>query len=103
MKQYAICSDDLNEIQQQINNDEDNDNYDLIEIMRQRESKQFAEILDRLREGKHTKEDISKLKERLIKENSDEDPMDVPPFLIQNKKVNKFNERVHNAATEEKF
>ena len=37
MKQYAICSDDLNEIQQQINNDEDNDNYDLIEIMRQRE------------------------------------------------------------------
>jgi hypothetical protein len=29
MKQYAICSDDLNEIQQQ-NNDEDNDNYDLI-------------------------------------------------------------------------
>ncbi len=30
MKQYAICSDDLNEIQQQINNDENNDNYDLI-------------------------------------------------------------------------
>ena len=30
MKQYAICSDDLNEIQQQINDDEDNDNYDLI-------------------------------------------------------------------------
>ncbi len=30
MKQYAICSDDLNDIQQQINNNEDNNNYDLI-------------------------------------------------------------------------
>jgi hypothetical protein len=30
MKQYAICSDDLNEIQQQINNDEENNNYDLV-------------------------------------------------------------------------
>jgi hypothetical protein len=41
--------------------------FELEEIMRQRESKQFAEILNRLREGKHTNEDISKLKERLIK------------------------------------
>ena len=30
MKQYAICGDDLNQIQQQINNDDDNGNYDLI-------------------------------------------------------------------------
>ena len=30
MKQYAICSDDLNEIQLLINNDEDNNNYDFI-------------------------------------------------------------------------
>jgi hypothetical protein len=30
MKQYAICSDDLNEIQQQINNNEENNNYDFI-------------------------------------------------------------------------
>jgi hypothetical protein len=30
----------------------------------------FAQILNRLREGKYTKDDISKLKERLIKENS---------------------------------
>ena len=77
--------------------------FELEEIMRQRESKQFAEILNRLREGKHTKENISKLKERLIKENSDEDPMDFPHLFIQNKKINEFNERVHNAATGEKF
>ena len=77
--------------------------FELQEIMRQRESKVFAEILNRLREGKHTKDDILKLKERLIKENSLNDPMDVPHLFIQNQKVNEFNERVHNAATGEKF
>ena len=30
MKLYATCSNDLNEIQNQLNNMEDNDNYDLI-------------------------------------------------------------------------
>ena len=65
----------------------------------------FAEILNRLREGKHTKDDILKLKERVIKENSIHDPMDVPHLFIQNQKVNEFNKRVHiyNAATGEKF
>ena len=74
--------------------------FELEEIMRQRESKVFAEILNRLREGKHTKEDILKLKERVIKENSTDVPMDVPHLFIQNKKV---NEKVHNCATGEKF
>ena len=41
--------------------------FELEEIMRQRETKVFAEILNRLREEKHTKDDILKLKERLIK------------------------------------
>jgi ATP-dependent DNA helicase PIF1 len=77
--------------------------FELQEIMRQRESKVFAEILNRLREGKHTKNDILKLKERLIKENSMQEPMDVSHLFIQNQKVNEFNERVHNAATGEKF
>ncbi|CAB4004954.1 Hypothetical predicted protein [Paramuricea clavata] len=45
--------------------------FELEEIMCQRESKVFAEILNRLREGKHTKNDILKLKERLIKENNE--------------------------------
>ena len=40
--------------------------YELHEIMRQRESRHFAEILNRLREGKHTDEDIEVLKGRLI-------------------------------------
>ena len=73
------------------------------EIMRQKDSKIFAEILNRLREGKHTNKDIMKLKERLIVENSIDNPIDVPHLFIQNKKVNEFNKRVHNAATGEKF
>ena len=77
--------------------------FELQEIMRQKESKIFAQILNRLREGKHTNDDIMKLKERLIVENSIDDPMDVPHLFIQNKKVNEFNQRVHNAATGEKF
>ena len=77
--------------------------FELEEIMRQKESKIFAEILNRLREGKHTDDNIVKLKERSINENSIHDPMDVPHLFIQNQKVNEFNERVHNAATGEKF
>ena len=40
--------------------------FELYEIMRQRESKLFAETLNRLREGNHTKDDIMKLKERIL-------------------------------------
>ena len=38
--------------------------------MRQRESKVSAEILNRLREGKHTENDILKIKERCVDENN---------------------------------
>ena len=37
--------------------------FELDEIMHQRESKMFAEILNRLREGNHTASDLQKLKE----------------------------------------
>ena len=40
--------------------------FELKQIMRQMESKEFAEILDRLREGNHTSHDIAKIKERCI-------------------------------------
>ena len=36
--------------------------FELDEIMRQRESREFAQILNRLREGNHTQDDIAKLK-----------------------------------------
>ena len=39
--------------------------FELKQIMRQRESKDFAKLLNRLREGNHTKQDIQKLSQRI--------------------------------------
>ena len=35
--------------------------------MRQKDDKEFAELLNRLREGNHTQNDIEVLKERILK------------------------------------
>lgn len=72
--------------------------FELHQIMRQRESKLFAEMLSRLREGKHTLEDIIKFKQRLIQTNNVN-----YHFFIQNAKVNEFNDKVHRAMTGPKY
>ena len=78
--------------------------FELTEIMRQRENKEFAEILNRLREGKHTAQDILKIKQRIIQENSSHDKlMNILHLFIQNEKVNDFNTRAHQAADGVKF
>ena len=77
--------------------------FELKEIMRQRESKDFAKLLNRLREGNHTKEDIQKLKQRVIDVTSHEYPKDAPHVFIQNAKVNDFNARAHNALPGTKY
>ena len=71
--------------------------FELKQIMRQREVKDFAELLNRLREGNHTKQDIQKLKQRIISITNHEYPKDAPHVFIQNAKVNDFNARAHNA------
>ena len=61
--------------------------FELHEIMRQRESKVFAENLNRLREGIHMTDDILKLKERMFDENSDFNLlMDILIFLHKTKR-----------------
>ena len=65
--------------------------FELNEIMRQRDSKVFAELLNRLREGKHTESDILNY------------PLHAPRLFIQNAKVDEFNARAHNAARGNKF
>ena len=77
--------------------------FELDEIMRQRESREFAQILNRLREGNHTQDDIAKLKERCISEHCMNYPIDVHRLFIQNSKVDEFNIRVHRAATGDKY
>ena len=80
--------------------------FELQEIMRQKESKDFAEILNRLREDRHNPLDILKIKERLISDElqiTDSYPINVPHLFIQNAKVNEFNNRVHHALPGTKF
>ena len=52
--------------------------------MRQRESKVFAEILNRLREGNHTDHDIFKIKERIV--NDDNSLINIPHLFTHTKK-----------------
>ena len=66
--------------------------------MRQRETKTFAQILNKLREGNHTTEDLLKLKEHSLSY-----PSDAPHLFIQNGKVNNFNMEVHNTSDNGKY
>ncbi|XP_028405246.1 ATP-dependent DNA helicase PIF1-like [Dendronephthya gigantea] len=75
--------------------------YELKEIMRQRESKVFAEILNRLREGQHTQDDIAKIKERFV--NDSNCPKEAPRMFIQNAKVDEYNGTVYHASTGKKY
>ena len=68
--------------------------FELDEIMRQRESKMFAEILNRLREGKHTSSDLQKLKERCG---------EAPRLFIQNALVDSYNEKVFESFIDNKY
>ncbi|XP_062597515.1 uncharacterized protein LOC134258932 [Saccostrea cucullata] len=79
--------------------------YHLQQIMRQKESKEFAAILNRIRECKHTTEDINILKERKIeKDETKEDyPLLVPHIFLQNKEVKSFNSRIFNISHQDKF
>ena len=69
--------------------------FELDEIMRQRESKMFAEILNRLREGNYTPSDLNKLKERCVEES--ECPTEAPRLFIQNALVDKYNDKVYQS------
>ena len=75
--------------------------FELDEIMRQRESKMFAEILNRLREGKQTKDDIIKIKERCT---DDENcPREAPRLFVQNAMVDDYNQTVYQTSTGNKY
>ncbi len=75
--------------------------FELDEIMRQRESKMFAEILNRLREGKHTSSDLQKLKEICVEESSC--PSEAPRLFIQNASVDSYNEKVFESFIDNKY
>lgn len=65
--------------------------FEFDEIVRQKESK----VLNRLREGKHTSQDICTLKDRLIEPHNENYPIEAPHFSIQHTKVNTSNKKVY--------
>ena len=80
--------------------------YELTEIMRQKDDKEYALILNRLREGKHTKADIEILQSRRLKETNPEHPsypLKKPHAYATNPEVNNFNSRVYDRAPTEKY
>ena len=68
--------------------------FEIDEIMRQRESKLFTEILNRLREGQHTKNDILKIKEKCVEDES-VCPQEAPRLFFQNALVDQYNSKAH--------
>ncbi|XP_078345269.1 uncharacterized protein LOC144630776 [Oculina patagonica] len=77
--------------------------FELHEIMRQRESRQFAEILNRLREGIHTENDLNVLRARVIEDPEVNYPRHAPHLFIQNDRVDEFNRAVYNSAAGRKY
>ena len=60
----------------------------------QRESRVFAEILNRLREGKHNSTDLQKQKQRCVEESMC--PREAPRLFIQNTMADNYNEKVYD-------
>ena len=59
------------------------------------QSKMFAEILNRLREGNHTPSDLQKLKERCVEES--ECRTEAPRLFIQNALVDEYYDKVYQS------
>ena len=76
--------------------------YELTEIMRQKEDKSYAELLNRLREGNQTENDIKTLKNRIISETDFDYPYDATHMFSTNAEVDAFNEIVYDRTSSEK-
>ena len=78
---------------------------ELSTVMRQKEDKQFAELLNRLREGSQTEADVNHLSKRVVPKGqcigNYEIPMSTHLFMT-NASVNSFNEAIYRNATGDK-
>lgn len=75
--------------------------FELTEIMRQGDDKQFAELLNRVREGNQTIDDETIFESRFIKPNEDIDPY-LPHLFTVNKSVAKHNKVCYDKMNTEK-
>lgn len=76
--------------------------YELTQIMRQQNDLPFANLLNRLREGKHTQEDINLLNTRMISTNI-QPPHNITHIYPTNKQVSNHNINIFNKSTTQKI
>ena len=78
--------------------------FELSEVMRQREDKDIAEILNRIREGKHTEADIAVLKKRILNLSPQHPdyPMNSTHLFSTNMAVDQHNHDIFFKSTNEK-
>ena len=75
--------------------------HELTDIMRQKDDLEFAVLLNRLREGNQTKEDLDVLRSRIA--NSDSNTTrDIPHLFTVNEKVRTYNSKVYDKCKKEK-
>ncbi|MES9882338.1 MAG: AAA family ATPase [Sedimenticola sp.] len=72
--------------------------YELIEIMRQRDSLILAQLLNRLRENKQTREDIDMLLTRTCSSLQPDYPSTAPHLFLENARVNAWNNTIYDTA-----
>ena len=78
--------------------------FELTEIMRQKDDKESAELLNRLREGNHTQNDIEVLKERILKIRPGQEnyPINMTHLFSTNAQVNNHNNTIYQASHTDK-
>ena len=78
--------------------------FELTEIMRQKDDKEFAELLNRLREGNHAQNDIEVLKERILKIRPGQEnyPINMTHLFSTNAQVNNHNNTIYQASHTDK-
>ena len=72
--------------------------FELSDIVRQKDDMPYAALLNRLREGNQTKEDIDLLKTRVLTRNNPNYPTDVTHLMYHNRNVDLYNSEIYNSA-----
>ena len=80
--------------------------FELTEIMRQKDDKEFAQLLNCLREGKHSEDDIAILKQTLLKVHVgpglDNYPMNMAHLFTTNASVDAHNNSMYTLSKADK-
>jgi len=78
--------------------------FELTEKMRQKDDKEFAQLLNRLREGKHSEDDMTILKQRLlnVRPGQDNYPMTMAHLYTTNASVDAHNNALYTLSNADK-